>query len=82
MPRQPRPPVGPAPAPPCTAAPGLTDEQVCRWAELIAGGDLFPADLPPPDRDRLLAEVRRRRRDRLVRHIARAIARDLRGQPE
>jgi hypothetical protein len=50
------------------------------WAELIADGrDQFPAGLPPPDRDRLLAEVRRRRRERLVRHIARAIALDLRG---
>jgi hypothetical protein len=56
-----------------------------RWATLIADGqDAFPADLPPPDRDRLLAEVRRRRRDRLVEHIARAIALDLRraAQPK
>ena len=60
--------------------PTLTHEQVQRWAELIADGrDSFPADLAPPDRDRLLAEVRRRRRDRLVLHIARAIACDLRG---
>jgi hypothetical protein len=52
---------------------------------LIADGrDQFPADLLPPDRDRLLAEVRRRRRQRLVQHIARAIALDLHGaaQPE
>jgi hypothetical protein len=47
---------------------------------LIADGrDPFPADLLPPDRDRLLVEVSRRRRDRLIQHIARAIALDLRG---
>jgi hypothetical protein len=52
---------------------------------LIADGrDSFPADLPRSDRDLLLAEVRRRRRDRLVQHIARVIALDLRdgAQPE
>jgi hypothetical protein len=54
--------------------------QLQRWAELIADGrEQFPTSLPPPDRDRLLAAVRRRRRDRLVQHIARAIALDLRG---
>jgi len=59
--------------------PTLTQDQVQRWAELIAvGRDAFPVDLPPPDRDSLLAAVRRRRRDRLVLHIARAIACDLR----
>jgi hypothetical protein len=55
-------------------------EQLKLWAELIADGyDHFPVDLAPSDRMRLLAEVRRRRRERLVRHIARAIALDLRG---
>jgi hypothetical protein len=61
----------------------LADDQVNRWAELIAGGrDRFPPDLPPSDRDRLLTEVRRRRRDRLVQHIARAIALDLGGMEQ
>lgn len=64
--------------PAAAAEPELTPEQVQRWAELIADGrDVFPADLPLPDRDRLLMEVRRRRRDRLVLHIARVIAHDL-----
>jgi hypothetical protein len=58
----------------------LGPEQLRRWAELIADGrDQFPSDLPPPDRDRLLAEVRRRRRDRLVQHIGHAIALHLSG---
>jgi len=42
------------------------------------GRDGFPDDLPPPDRERLLAAVRVRLRSRLVRHIARAIAARLR----
>jgi hypothetical protein len=67
-------------APKDLAEPTLDCERLHRWAELIADGrDQFPADLPPPDRDRLLAKVRRRRHDRLVQHIARAIALDLRG---
>ena len=41
----------------------------------------FPTGLAPPDRDRLLAAVRRRLRDRMVRHIARAIAARLRRDP-
>ena len=68
---------GPRPA---AAEPMRTAEQVQRWSELIADGyDAFPADLTPPDRDRLRAEVCRRRRQRLVQHIARAIALDLHG---
>ena len=67
---------------PMLAARGLSNDELARWADLIADGrDAFPADLPPPDRDQLRAEVRRRRRDRLVRHIARALALELRGQP-
>ena len=53
------------------------DELRCRADLIAAGRDEFPVDLPPSDRDRLWAEVRRRRRDRLVRHVARAIALDL-----
>jgi len=57
----------------------LTDDQVGRWADLIADSrDGFPDNLPPPDRERLLAAVRVRLRGRLVRHIARAIAARLR----
>lgn len=57
----------------------LSSDQIQRWAELIAdGGDRFPANLPRADQNRLAAEVRRRRRERLIRHIARVIALDLR----
>jgi hypothetical protein len=57
----------------------LTAEQIQRWAELIANGDdQFPRNLLSCDRDQLAAEVRHRRRERLMVHIARAIALDLR----
>jgi hypothetical protein len=63
-----------------SALAALPPEQVQRWVELIAEGrDLFPADLSATDRDLLVAETRRRLRDRLVRHIACAIALDLRS---
>jgi hypothetical protein len=52
-----------------------------RWARLIAAAqDAFPADLAQPDRDRLAAAVRQLLRERLVRHLAAAIALDLHGQ--
>jgi hypothetical protein len=58
----------------------LNAEQLRRWAELIAdGGDQFPTNLPRPAQDRLLEDVRRRRRERLVQHIALAIALHVRG---
>jgi hypothetical protein len=86
MPRRPDPRTDPGTDHDCTAslpaltASRLTPEQVRRWAELIADGrDRFPADLQPPDREGLLAAVLRRRRDRLVQYIARAIASALRG---
>jgi hypothetical protein len=60
---------------PASAAGSLADDQIDRWADLIADGrDAFPEGLPEPDHERLLAAVRRRLRDRLVRLIARAIA--------
>src|SRR5262249_50888357 len=60
-------------------ASALSEGEIDRWADLIADGQAsFPADLPPIDQDRLRAAVQRRRRNRLVRHIARAIALDLR----
>src|SRR5205823_14082846 len=50
-------------------------DQVARWAELIADGrDEFPADLDQLDRTALLAAVRRRLRERLIRLVARAVA--------
>lgn len=71
MPRSPRNRTSP-PAPPTG---GLSDDQVARWADLIAAGrgDLSD-DLSPEDRQRLMAAVRQRLRDRLVRLIAQAIA--------
>jgi hypothetical protein len=86
MPRRLRPSILPTPEPDTPPAPdrppaavgGLSRNQVCQWAELIADGrGEFPAELPPPERDRIAAEVRRRLRDRLLRFIARQIARDL-----
>jgi hypothetical protein len=53
----------------------VSDDQVARWADLIADGrgDL-PDDLSPGERQRLLAAVRQRLRGRLVRLVARAVA--------
>ena len=56
----------------------LTADQFERWARLLAEGDVeFPDNLPAPQADRLLAEVRQRRRGRLVRLIAHGIAQGL-----
>jgi hypothetical protein len=86
MPRHTRPRTNPGPAPQpsesASPAPDLKDDQVARWAELIADGrDTFPDGLPSPQRERLLAAVRQRLRGRLVRLIARAIAARLRRAP-
>lgn len=57
---------------------GLTPDQLRRWAGLIAAGeDEFPQHLVDPDRQRLAAEVRVLRRERLLELIASAIARDI-----
>jgi hypothetical protein len=86
MPRRLRPSIRPIPEPDTPPAPepsppargGQSLDQVRLWADLIADGRSgFPADLPPPERDRLAAEVRRRLRDRLLRFLGRQIARDL-----
>lgn len=63
----------------CGASPSeLTGIQVARWAELIADGrDEFPTSLSQPAHERLLREVRRRLRARLVQFVARAIAAQL-----
>ena len=55
-----------------------TPEQRMHLAQLVADGELpFPGDLPLELEQQLLSEVQRRRRERLVRHIARAIAEDI-----
>ena len=85
MPRRPIPstrsdPASDAPAPESSppAEARLSDEQLRRWAALIADGrGEFPADMQPPDRDRLLGEVRQQLRVRLVHLIARAVAQKL-----
>jgi hypothetical protein len=65
-------------APTTAAASALTEEQVSRWADLIAEGqDAFPDKLPAADSNRLAAAVRKRLRNRLVRFIARAIAAEI-----
>lgn len=64
----------PAPREP-EPANGLTPDQIARWADRIADGrDEFPAALADPDRAALADAVRGRRRDRLVRLVARAVA--------
>jgi hypothetical protein len=68
----------PGPTPALTGNAGLTRDQIGRLADLIAEGhgDL-PTELSPSEHDRLLVEVRRRLRDRLVHFLARAIAAQL-----
>jgi hypothetical protein len=57
----------------------LDHDQLDRWAQLIADGrGEFPTGLAPLHHGHLLAAVRQRLRDRMVRHIARAIAARLR----
>lgn len=56
----------------------LSQEQLRRWAALIAKGDTeFPDDLDDNDRDLLLGRCRALLRNRLVRLVARAIALDI-----
>src|SRR5438874_796859 len=80
LPSRNRPGHGSVDTPPTTIADpdgraGLNGDQLDRWADLIAEGrGEFPTDLAPSERDRLLVAVRRRLRDRLVRHTARAVA--------
>ena len=58
-----------------TSPTGLTDDQVRRWAELIATGESeFPAELTGTDRQRLLDETRRLLRQRLMQLVAHAVA--------
>jgi hypothetical protein len=56
----------------------LSPEQILRWAKLVADGhELFPTGLLPVQEERMLQQVRRCRRARLVRYIARQIAGDI-----
>ena len=64
-----------------TSMPPLTAPQRQRLAEMVARGDgLIPKDIAPADRELLAAEVRTILRSRLLRLIARAIARDIHSQ--
>jgi hypothetical protein len=67
---------GPVSATPSHPTAGsLTNDQVRRWAGLIAEGqDEFPKELAAADGQRLLTEVRSRLRDRLLDLVARAAA--------
>jgi hypothetical protein len=81
MPRKTRPRPRPAPEPSASPTSSLTEDQLHRWADLIADGrDTLPDDLPPFDRERLRVAVGHRLRGRMVRLIARAIAARLRRQ--
>lgn len=54
-----------------------------RWAALLAdGAAAIPAHWPDNLKDRLAAEVGERRRQRFVRYLARAIARDIQSSRE
>ena len=67
---------------PCDSA---TTGQLARLADLEAAGRMpFPTDWVPDQQAELAAAVRSRRRDRLLRLIARLIADDLLrpGRPE
>ena len=56
----------------------LAPDQIQRWAALIADGACeLPQELPVPDRHRLINEIRRQLRARLITLVARAIAQDL-----
>ena len=56
----------------------LTAEQMNRWASLLAqGSETIPSGLPPEQVEELIVRVRRLRHERMVRHIARQIARDI-----
>lgn len=53
-------------------------ERLRRWGALVATGEApLPQELQPDEFRNLLLEVARLRRERLVRLVARAIARDL-----
>ena len=55
-----------------------TPEPLARLAELIADGRaVLPPGLSADHLQTLIREVRRRRRDRLIQFIGRAVARDL-----
>jgi hypothetical protein len=62
-----------------TPPPGRFDSsERSQWATLIAEGSVaFPEGLSSDEQERLVEEVRHRRRARLVQFIARVIAQDI-----
>jgi hypothetical protein len=69
-------PVGEGPG--AAGASPLPPEQLTRWAHLVADGrEAMPAGLTPAQHAEMLRQVRRLRRRRLVRYIARQVALDL-----
>lgn len=72
-------PVAPGGQPPESSG-GLTAEQLARLADLVATDQApFPAGLTAGQERRLADEVRRRRRARLLRLVARCVAQDIHG---
>lgn len=58
----------------------VQDVDLERWAQLIADGEVsFPGDLAPEQAQRLQRIVRERMRRRLIRFIARRIAKEIAG---
>lgn len=58
--------------------PDYDGTQIERLADLVASGEIpFPHDLSGHDQQLLLASVSHRRRDRLIKFVARAIAQDI-----
>jgi hypothetical protein len=56
----------------------LTGDRLARWAAVVASGEAaFPTGLCDEDQERLLSEVRRQRRSRLIQFVARVIAQDI-----
>jgi hypothetical protein len=72
-------------SPPCVAQSEgsqvpARDEQLRRWAMLVAQGESpVPTELEPNEFVFVLAEAGRLRRERLIRFLSRAIADDLNG---
>ena len=58
-------------------------QSISRWAALVAEGTVaFPSGLTAEESEQLRADVSRRRRERLVKFLARVIAADIRSSRE
>lgn len=58
-------------------------QSISRWAALVAEGAVaFPSGLTAEESEQLRADVSRRRRERLVKFLARVIAADIRSSRE